>query len=233
MKFEIKFLNEWLIAIVLLVVISVTAVFYVGNATSNQLLQFFNPNHGMVLIGLETVDSIKIFGGEVPPAREINVTTISVLISVVFLLMAGPWLFYMGYKHFEDDNSKYKPWYWFIGAVIVLFAISAIPVTINSVRVFENTKESAQVSRTKDLMRQELMEVGLAAAELGALENGFNESFRVEDLEMADLKYEYSVENISSDSLVTIVSTGLKAEGDFSFKVTVNPYQRKVLSFRN
>jgi hypothetical protein len=196
-------------------------------------IKIFNPNPGVILLGLETVAAIDIFGGKAPAEIEVSFETLSVLFSMLLLLIVGPWLLFKGYKEYEKGNPlKSMPWYWFLGGSLNVIALASIPVLVISFQVFQNTKDSAKESRVNDLMRQELQTVGFAAAEHGILESGFNESFSLEDLDLRTLQFEYTIEGTPSDSSVMIVSTKLESPGGTN-KVEVMPFSPEVMSFRN
>jgi hypothetical protein len=98
--------------------------------------------------------------------------------------------------------------------------------------IFENTLEAADKSRTKDLMRAELAEVGFALAQYEIVEDGINESFKIEDLNLEDLKYEHSVENVQSDTLV-MISVSNSEYPDLGQRMEVRPYGKSILRMRN
>ncbi|HBQ59900.1 MAG TPA: hypothetical protein DD671_09830 [Balneolaceae bacterium] len=184
-------------------------------------------------MGLETVAAIDIFSGTVPEEISMNFETVSILISIVLLLMIGPWLFYTGYKQDENnDESALKPWYWFLGSSLSVFSLSSIPVLIISFTVFQNTQSSAELSRSQDLVRQELQDVGFRAAEYGILEDGFDESFSVSALDIDGLKFEYKTEKTASDSTVIIVAPNLET-GGIGNKIEVMPFSPELMTYRN
>ncbi|MAL18980.1 MAG: hypothetical protein CL670_04760 [Balneola sp.] len=232
MKSGIKHLNEWLIVVVIVILGSVGGSFFWGNGMVYNPINLFNPNPGVILLGLETIAAIDIFAGEVPNEIEVSFETLSVLFSMLLLLIVGPWLLYKGYKEYEKgDPSKFKPWYWFVGASLSVISLASIPVLIISFQVFQNTKASADKNRVQDLMRQELQMVGFAVAEYGILEDGFDESFGIEDLELGVLQFEYSVEGTPSDSSIIIVSK--KIEENSGKRIKVMPFSPEVMSYRN
>lgn len=233
MKFEIKTMNEWLIVVLIVIVSGFAVSFLWGNGAQFNPGYFFNPNPGVIIMGLETVAAIDIFSGSVPEEISMNLETVSILISMVLLLMIGPWLLYTGYKQDEkNDESALKPWYWFLGGSLSVFSLSSIPVLIISFTVFQNTQTSAEVSRSQDQIRQELQKVGFAAAEYGILNDGFDESFNLSDLDINGLEFEYITEGAVSDSSIIIVAPDLNGEG-IGNKIEVMPFSAKVMSYRN
>lgn len=228
MKSGIKHVNEWLIALALLIIIGFAGSYFVGKGIGNSFVQFFNPSPGAILIGLETVAAIDIFGGKIPAEIGIDINTVSILISMIILLMLGPWLLNLGYKDFEQKELNNKPWYWFMGACLSLVAITIIPILSISFTVFQNTQESAHKNSVKDLMRSELMEVGFETAQYEILEDGLDESFSIDELNMEDLKYDYAVESMQSDTLITLMVSNPELP-DFEVRMEVRPYDRSVI----
>ncbi|HBX65581.1 MAG TPA: hypothetical protein DEG32_05315, partial [Balneolaceae bacterium] len=62
-------------------------------------------------------------------------------------------------------------------------------------------------------------------------EDGFDESFGIEDLELGVLQFEYSVEGTPSDSSIIIVSK--KIEENSGKRIKVMPFSPEVMSYRN
>jgi len=81
-------------------------------------------------------------------------------------------------------------------------------------------------------MRIELAEVGFATAEYEILEDGVNESFKIQDLNLNDLKFKYSVKSGQSDTLI-ILSVSNPDFPDFEVKMEVRPYNKRLLTQRN
>lgn len=232
MKSSIKTINEWLI--VIMVFIGLTFSFSFINSRVDvmpkDLHNLFNPYPTVNFLSVEVIDAINIFSGDEPEGFHFNLITMSVLFNVVLFLMIGPYLMYLGYKYGKSD--KLKPWYWFLGAVICVGTFSIVPVEFISIRVFQNTKASAEESRIRDQMRAELADVGFAVAEYEILEDGIDDSFLIEDLNMENLEFEYTVENISSDTLISI-SVSNPEIPDFNVGMEVRPYNKNLMIQRN
>ncbi|MGN8224873.1 hypothetical protein [Gracilimonas sp. BCB1] len=234
MKFSIRRFNEWLIVVLFAILVPVLFSFVRGG---DSLLPYnwhyiFNPHPSTVLIGLAAVDAIEMFGGGKPAGFSIIWETASMYLNVVLYLMIGPYLLLMGYRKAILNENRSKPWYWYIGAVICIGSLSVIPTELLKQKVFSNTKESAAESRTKDLMRAELAEVGFATAQHEILQDGVDESFQVEDLNMEGLKFQHEVESVQSDTLITLVAS-TPEQPDYQVTMEVRPYNRSVLKQRN
>lgn len=230
MKFSIRRFNEWLI-VILLVFIAPTLFHFIEGSDSFLPYNWhyiFNPQPSTVLIGLASVEAIDMFRGDTPVGFSITWETASMYLNVVLYLMLGPYLFLRGYKKSKQNKNRSKPWYWYIGTVICISSLSIIPTEFLKQKVFANTVESAVESRQKDMMRAELAEVGFETAQYEILEDGIDESFSIDKLNLEDLQYEYAVENIQSDTLLTIMVSNPDLP-EFSVRMEVRPYDRAVL----
>lgn len=234
MKFSIRRFNEWLIVILLLILVPAVYSFIRGDVylQPNNIHYIFNTHPTTITLGISTVDAINIFAGDAPLGFTINWETASMFLNVVMYLMIGPFLLFKGYKKAKVNENWAKPWYWYIGGVICLAAFSIVPIEIIHMQVFENTKESAAESRTIDMMRDELADVSFATAQYEILENGISESFTIEDLNLENLKYEYSIENIQSDTLITLAVSNPSIP-DFTVKMDVRPNSQRIIKQRN
>lgn len=234
MKFSTRRINEWLIVLLILIILPMLYAFTNNNLNllPSNFHYFFNMHPTTNILGLNSIQAIDIFGGKEPQGYAFDWYTVSMFLSVVLFLMVGPYLFYNGHKKSKDNADRAKPWYWYIGGAICIGVFSIVPVEIIHMQVFENTKESASKSRTKDMMRAELSEVGFATAQYEILEDGISESFKIEELNLENLKYEYSVERIESDTLITIAISNPDIP-DFDVKMDVRPYDKRLLIQRN
>lgn len=234
MKFSIRRFNEWLIVIMLVVL--VPASFYYIRAElsflSDDLHYIFNMQPSTVILGHNTMNAIDIFGGDATTDYSMTWRSVSMYLNVVLYLMLGPFLLLKGYKRANKNEERAKPWYWYVGMMICIGSLSIIPTQIIKHQVWKNTNESAAESRTKDKMRAELAEVGFKTAQYEILEDGVDESFSIDELNMEDLKYEYAVESMQSDTLVTLMVTNPELPG-YNVKMDVKPYSRSVLKQRN
>lgn len=234
MKFSIRRFNEWLILVmvVILVPMAFTMVQDSWDFLPDNVNYLFNIHPTIVIIGLATVDAINIFGGGAAEGFSINWRTASIYFNVVLYLMIGPYLFYRGFKRSKSDPDRAKPWYWYIGGATCIWAFMIIPVEINHIRVFNNNDMMSGKNREKDMMRSELAEVGFAAAEYGILKGDINESFKIEDLNLNDLKYNHAIDSIVSDTLMFITVSN-PDQPDYSLTMEVKPFSEGVLSIRN
>ncbi|MBD3616678.1 MAG: hypothetical protein HUJ22_08895 [Gracilimonas sp.] len=234
MKFSTRRFNEWLIVFLLLVLVTATFSFIRGDMyfLPDNLHYIFNMRPSTTIIGINTQDAIEIFRGNAASGYSITWETVSIYLNVVIYLMIGPYLLFKGYKKAQTNDNRAKPWYWYIGGAICIGMLFIVPAEITRMNVFENTKEAADKSRTKDLMRAELAEVGFATAQHEILEDGVNESFTIEDLNLEDLKYEHSVENVQSDTLV-MISVSNPEYPDLGHRMEVRPYSQRILRLRN
>lgn len=234
MKFSTRRLNEWLIVLLILIAVPILFAFTRNglNLLPYDFHYLFNVHPTTNILGLATVDAINIFGGRELQGYVINWHTISIFLNVVLYLMIGPYLFYKGYKKAKDNPNRSKPWYWYIGGAFCIGAILIVPVEIIHMKVFENTKEGADKGRAEDMMRIELVEVGFATAQYEILENGVNESFKIEDLDLNDLNFDHKVESFQSDTLL-IISVSNPDLPDEDIKIEVRPYSESVLRIRN
>lgn len=234
MKFSIRRFNEWLIVALLTILIPVSFSFIRGDVyfLPDNLHYIFNMHPTSTILAHNTMNAIDMFGGEVQTDYSMTWESASMYLNVVLYLMIGPYLFLMGYKKSKENEHRAKPWYWFVGAVICIGSLSIIPTELIKQKVFQNTKASAAESRTKDLMRAELAEVGFATAQYEILEDGIDESFSVDELNLNGLNYNYSVESLQSDTLITLVVSNLELP-DYSVNMEVRPYSKSVLKQRN
>jgi|AntRauTorckE6833_2_1112554.scaffolds.fasta_scaffold00051_44 hypothetical protein len=234
MKFSIRRINEYLIVLLLLILVPAGLYFIRGdmNFLSGNLQYLFNMRPSTIILRFNTLDAIAIFGGNAPSGYPITWETVSMYLNVVLYLMLGPYLLFKGYKKAVKNENRTKPWYWYFGVAICIGMLFIVPAEITRMYVFENTLEAADKSRTKDLMRTELAEVGFATAEYEILEDGVDETFKIQDLNLNDLKFEYSVESGQSDTLI-ILSVSDPDFPDFEVKMEVRPYNKRLLSQRN
>lgn len=234
MKFSTRRINEWLIVLLLVILVPVVFFFIRGDLyfLSHNLHYVFNMRPSTIILGLNTKDAIEIFGGNAASGYSITWETVSMYLNVVIYLMIGPYLLFKGYKKARENDHRAKPWYWYIGGAICIGMLLIVPAEITRMYVFENTKEAAGKSRIQDLMRAELAEVGFATAQYEILEDGVNESFTIEDLNLEGLKYEHSVENVPSDTLV-MISVSNSEHPDLRHRMEVRPYSKRILRMRN
>lgn len=234
MKLSIRRINEYLIVLLLLILVPAGLYFIRGdmNFLSGNLQYLFNVRPSTIILRFNTLDAIAIFGGDLPSGYSITWETVSMYLNVVLYLMLGPFLLFKGYKKAAKNENRAKPWYWYIGVAICIGMLFIIPAEITRMYIFENTLEAADKSRTKDLMRAELTEVGFATAQHEILEDGVNESFTIEDLNLEDLKYEHSVEKVQSDTLV-MISVSNSEHPDLRHGMEVRPYSKRILRMRN
>ncbi len=234
MKFSIRRFNEWLIVIVLVVLIPMLFSFIRGGVyfLPDNLHYIINTHPSTVIMAHSTLNAIDIFGGSSPTDYSMTWKSASMYLNVVVYLMLGPYLFLMGYKKAKQKENRVKPWYWYAGAVICIGSLSIIPTEIIKQKVFANTKESAAESRQRDMMRTELAEVGFATAQFEILQDGVDESFKVEDLNLENLQFNHSVESVQSDTLITLVAT-TPDQPEYQVTMEVRPYSRSVLKQRN
>lgn len=234
MKFSIRRINEWLIVlgIVILLPMSFMYVQQDLDLLPQDSHYLFNMHPSTSILAVSTLDAIAIFRGEEPQGYSTNWYTVSMYFNVVLYLMIGPFLLYKGFKRSKDYENRTKPWYWYIGGAICMGVLFMAPVELMHLKVFENTKESATISREKDLLRLELAKVGFATAQHEIVENGVNDTFRVEDLQLNDIKYSYSVEGTPSDTLIIIAASDPEIS-NHKFWMEVRPYNKGVLKIRN
>jgi hypothetical protein len=233
MKFSTERINEGLIVVLLFIVV-ITGIRYARGDVyflPDNIQYALNIHPSTNILAINSQNAISIFAGKKVQEYSISWKTASMLLNVVLYLMIGPFLLFKGYKKAKEHENRSKPWYWFLGGVICIGALTIIPYEIMRIRVFQNNLDNMEISRTKDMMRAELVDVGFATAQYGILEAGIDQSFTIEDLNLRDLNYDYAVESIQGDTLVIIsVSTPeLKEE----ITMEVRPYSRKVLSWRN
>ncbi len=207
MKWPIKSSNEWLITISLFLgVIYLFGLFGLNRGSvymlPDSIHYLFDTHPTSNFLGIETVDAINIFRGEEPAGFEINKITLSVLCNVILYFMIGPFLLYLGYKN--DTDGKIKSWYWFVGMVICLGSINIVPKELIDIKIFENTKKYAEENRNRDLMRQELLDLGFAVTQYSILEGGIEQDFQIDDLELKDLTFDYEIEDFAADTMVII-----------------------------
>lgn len=234
MKFSTRRINEWLIVLLLFILVPIVFFLIRDDAyfLSNDLHYVFNMLPSTVILGINTKDAIEIFGGNTASGYSITWETVSMYFNVVLYLMLGPYLLFKGYKKARKNDHRAKPWYWYIGAAICVGMLFIVPAQITRMYVFENTMEAADKSRTEDMMRIELTEVGFATAQYEILEDGVDESFKIEDLNLNDLKFEYAVESVQSDTLITLKVSNPDIP-DFSVNIEIRPYNKRLLIQRN
>ena len=234
MKFETRRINEWLIVVLGFIIVMSLFSLIRGDVyiLPDNIHYIFNTHPTTIILGLDTVNAIDIFGGREPEGYPINWKTASMLLNVVLYLMIGPFLLYMGYKEARKSESYTKPWYWFVGGMIFIGSLTIIPTETLKIRVFQNTKVDSEKSRVHDKMRAELAEVGFATAMYEYLEDGLNEDFQVEDLGLERLNYQYEVVSILSDTLVVIKSS-YPEYTEFTGKMEIRPYSQRLMVMRN
>ncbi len=230
MKFSIRRFNEWLIVILLIILVPALFSFIRGDGhlLSDNLDYIINMQPTTVILGHNSVNAIEMFSGSTPTDYAMTWRTASMYLNVVLYLMLGPFLLFKGYKRAKNNEERAKPWYWYIGVLICIGSLAIIPTQIIKQHVWNNTKESASESRTKDMMRAELAEVGFETAQYEILEDGIDASFSIEELNMEELEFEHTVESIQSDTLI-IIKVSNPELPDFDVKMEVRPYDRSVL----
>ncbi|MDZ7807776.1 MAG: hypothetical protein U5K71_11765 [Gracilimonas sp.] len=239
MKFSIRRINEWLILFMIVVLVTVGFSFIQDDwkLIPNEINYLFNIHPSTLIISLATIDAIDVFSGERAKGFSITWRAASIYFNVLIYLMLGPYLFFKGFKKAKSNQDNAKPWYWYIGGAICIGSFMIIPVEIRHLHsyyseVYNSNMENVDKSRESDLMRTELAEVGFAAAQHEILEDGVNESFEIEDLNLHDLKYDHSVVSIESDTLL-VISVSNPEQPDLGHVMEVRPYSESVLRIRN
>ncbi len=232
MKWSIKTLNEWLIVALVFFGIMFGFDFIRGYMyfLSDNIHYLFNAHPTTFLLGIESIDAIAIFSGDEANGFDFNERTWSVFWNVIFYFFIGPFLLYLGFKN--SNHEKMKPWYWYVGSVICLGSLLIVPTELLDIRVFENTKKSAEKSRINDLMRQELTDVSFAIVQYEILEDGLGEGFHLHELGLENLEFDYEIVNISSDTLIEIRISNQNVT-DFSVIQEIRPYSKDLLRMRN
>lgn len=219
-----------------MIVILVPALFYYIRGElkflPNDLHYVFNIQPATVILGHNTMYAIDIFSGNSPVDYSWSWRSVSMYLNVVLYLMLGPYLFLMGYKKAKHQENRPKPWYWYVGASLCIGSLLIIPSEIMKQKVLANTKTSAAESRQRDMMRTELAEVGFALAQYEILEDGIDESFQVEDLNLEGLKFQYTVESVQFDTLITLVGS-IPDQPEVTVTMEVRPYNQSVIKQRN
>jgi len=234
MKFSIRKVNEWLIF--LLVLIGVPALYSFAQNNLDIIPQsvdyFFNFQPTQIIVTLATIDAINIFEGQQPQGYSLDWKTISIYVNVILFLMVGPYLFFAGHKKAKEELNKAKPWYWYIGGAICIWAIAIVPAEIYDIQRMNINAEGAEKNRIRDMMREELVEVGFAAAQYEITKNGDLQSFNIEDLNLTDLNFDYLVESKRSDTLLAI-SVSNPDYPELGYRMEVRPHSQNVLKIRN
>ncbi len=210
------------------------------------VLRYLNPSPYMELNILSTLGSIKSFSGETLEAQEYRIADLKITISLLVVLILGPYLFVKGYK-LSEGKEGLKHWSWYPGAVAAIFiSILMIPATVMAFKTWNKTTKSAAQSRQIDLIRQEVAEKMLDAAEITALPSelgggsGSFDGFVTEDGEqrlialsdLSDLEdgYEYRLESTPNDSsLILYVSTEI---GDEKFELSAELKSLRPLEYK-
>jgi len=239
MKFSIRRINEWLI-LVMIVVLVPFGFEYVQNNWNplpKAVDYLFNYHPTNIVIALGTIDAINLFGGDAVEGFSITWLTASIYFNIVLFLILGPYLFFKGFKQAKKNQENAKPWYWYVGGAICIGSLMIIPMEIKhlysySSGVYKSNMESVEKSRESDLMRRELTNVGFKAAEYEIVKDGFDESFEIGELDLEELKYVHSVENIYSDTLL-VISVSNPEQPELGYQMEVRPYSESVLRFRN
>lgn len=234
MKSVTRRINEWLIVVLAFIVV-VSAISFIRGEIyflPDKIHYIFNFHPTTVIMGINTVNAIEVFGGNDPSPYLINWETASMLFNVILYLMLGPYLLFMGYKKSKERSNRSKPWYWYIGGMVCIGSFAVIPVEVIHITVYERTKAGAEISRVRDMMRAELTEVGFATAQHEILKDGLSDSFKIEDLNLEDLEFEYTVENVSADTLVKIVVSNPEIP-DFEVSMEIRPYDENLMIQRN
>lgn len=81
-------------------------------------------------------------------------------------------------------------------------------------------------SENLDKMRSELFDVSFEIAQYEIVHDGINPSFTMDDLELKNLEYNYSIDAIEADTLVRITATSSAYE-DHKAVVEIKPYNRQ------
>jgi len=234
MNFSIRRVNEWLIFLLVLIGLPALYSFAQNNldVIPDSVDYFFNIQPTQIIVTLATVDAINIFEGQHPQGYSLDWKTISIYVSLILFLMVGPYLLFKGYKKAKDDATRAKPWYWYIGGAICIWAISIVPTEIYDIQRMNISTEGAEKNRIRDMMRDELVEVGYRAAQFEITEDGVQESFKIEDLNLTDLNFDYAVESNRSDTLLAI-SVSSPEYPELGYRMEVRPYSKNVLRIRN
>lgn len=239
MKFSTRRFNEWLILVMIVVLVPFGLDFVQSDwgPFPKAVDYLFNIHPTNIVIALGTIDAINMFGGDAVVGFSITWITASIFFNIVLFLILGPYLFFKGFKQAKNNHENAKPWYWYVGGAICVGSLMIIPAEIRHIYsynsgVYKSNMEKVGQSRELDLMRSELTDVGFAAAEFEIIEDGLNESFEIEDLNLQGLKYDHSVESIQSDTLL-VISVSSPERPELGQILEVRPYSENVLRLRN
>lgn len=230
MKFLTRRINEWLIVFISFAIISVALSMLKSNSylLTDVFQYLFNTHPTSIILSQNAISAIEIFRGGNAIGYQFEWKTISMLLNIILYLMIAPFLLYKGYKNAKAELEYSKPWYWYIGAIIFIGSLSIIPYEFLHINYFEKNKEQVLASKDLDMMRAELYDVGFAIAQFEIVEDGIDDSFSFSKLSLKDLKYEYAIQSIKTDTLVTIISTSNEFE-NHSVTAEIRPYSKKLI----
>lgn len=149
---------------------------------------------------------------------------LTALLAIVLTFVVGPSLWiYAEIKNQGNASGDVlkKGIAWYTGVILVVASLQVVPTTIIKGVVFQNTWDSTEQSKAKDLLRSDLMKLGYDALELYHLPNEFGGgagSFQLErangevnPLQLTDLEshsqlngYSYTLAPVESDSVIRI-----------------------------
>jgi hypothetical protein len=235
----------WAVAICIPIAVALIS-YFTKSSVMDSVLRYLNPSPYMELSILTTLESIARFSGETTEASEYRAVDLRMTISLLLVLVLGPYLFVKGYKKSEDMEGL-KHWMWYPGAVAAIFiSVLIIPASIQGFKVWNNTIKSAAESRQIDLMRQELAEKILKAGEITALpaemgggsgsfdgfvtEDGGQRLIALSDLNDLNEDYEYRLETARNDSTLIIYVS--KMSGDEGYELSAELHSLRPFDYK-
>ncbi len=160
------------------------------------------------------------------------------LAGLIVLFVVGPSLWiWSEIRNEENENPIKKGITWYVGAIIVILGLvtGVLGSTVEAI-VFQNTQESAAISKHEDSLRGQLGMLAFDAVEryhqlrsLGGGDGSFRgiqagdtvRAIQLPDLESygnTDPETEFVLKKVESDSTITIYGIGQKKGGDPNFE---------------
>ena len=234
MKRPIRLVLEWISLIIVFfsITLGIPAVLWNFYDLTYTIVDVLSPWPTANILALSTIDAYHLFAGEPIEGIGFSNITVMALFSILFYLFLGPWLMYFGCKKAQRNQKKAKPIIWYAGGIICLVSLTFLPtISVFSIQKNQVNDANDNIMHYMDMLRHELLDIGVSVAEHEILNKNIDEDFSLDDLDLGELNFNYSISSIQEDTL--IVLTGGFVEDQFLITAEVRPYGDKIITFRN
>ncbi|MEP1152176.1 MAG: hypothetical protein ABJH08_10655 [Balneola sp.] len=235
MKGKTNNLLPWISSILIAIIIIGALTLIPDSVTHSNAYNVLVPNSfpSAQVLGLSVIESINEFSGETEVPSYYKESRIGIAVSILFMFVIIPFLFVKGTLQSEKRENPTALWY--VGSALLLLVISTSIIKGGiKMSVHQNTRDSAQISRTYDLMRTELTDVSFIVVEQVLELNDIEEMSKISTENIPEVKksdYQYRMVTNPQDTSVTI-SISSNQVSDFTATTIIRPYSDQIFKYQ-